>query len=88
MLNTYPSDSGANHWTIVNPPDSSGNSLAIIASAPVFSLPNSGVAHVSSLGPYVRCLIGFGPDTQSLGVRTSCSPGEEPPLWVPVYPVT
>ena len=67
VVNTYPSYGGADNWTSSNTPVESGDSLAIVASAPVFSLYNSGIAYVSSLDPYVCCGIGFGPDTQAPG---------------------
>lgn len=65
VLNTYPAYGGTYNWTVPGTPITTGDSLAIVSSVPVFSLPNSGIAFVTSLEPYVCCGINFGPDTQS-----------------------
>jgi hypothetical protein len=63
VVNTFPSYGGSGHWTVANTTVVSGDTLAVVSAIPVFSLPNSGVAFVTSLNPYVCCGMPFGPIT-------------------------
>jgi hypothetical protein len=63
VLDTFPSYGGGDNWTLGTATVVSGDSLVLVSSVPLFSLPNSGVAFETGLSPFVCCGMNFGPTT-------------------------